>query len=87
MGIKKMMARGLMFCMMSLGMPWSCIVPADINVRKVLCFINEFLSVVPTLGDEIVHHLRIGEPINWVKEEDATRRKSTPELIYVNIIP
>ena len=28
MGMKMMRLRGLMFCMMSFGMPWSCIVPA-----------------------------------------------------------
>ena len=76
-----------MFCMISLGMPWSCMVLASINISKILCFVSELSGAAPTLWDEIIQHLRVSDPVYWVEQKDTACRKPALELLYVVIVP
>lgn len=83
-GIKIMIVRGSMFCMISLGMPCSSMVAAGTTLATLWQHLEEGHD---TLRGQIRGHLAIYEPINRIEYKDSACNEGTLELFDEMVAP
>lgn len=40
-----------------------------------------------TLGDEVIQHLRVHNPVNWVEDEDSASHKCSLDFVDEKVVP